>query len=77
MKQGQQFNGPTPDILMRVAGRFTDRLPTGAGLRNRLIRPGFIRAPDRQSPLASLPVSLLDQFFLASVSGSVTVTTTV
>ena len=62
---------------MRVADRFADRLPTGTGLRNRLIRPGFIRAPDRQSPLASLPVGLLDQFFLASVSGSVTVTTTV
>ena len=62
---------------MRVADRFTDRLPTGTGLRNCWIRPGFIRAPDHQSPLASLPVGLLDQFFLASVSGSVTVTTTV
>lgn len=35
-----------------------------------------LRAPDRQSPLAALPVGLLDQFFRASGSGSVTVTTT-
>ena len=60
---------------MRVACRLTYRLPTHPRLWNRLIRSGFIGAPHRQSQAGTFPIGLLNQFFLASASGSTTVTT--
>ncbi len=76
MKPGQPLGRPASDLLMRVAGRLSNRLPTGTGVRNRWIRPRFIRAPHRQPQPFPLPVGALDPFFFASASGSVTVTTT-
>ena len=62
---------------MGVTQGFAYRLPTCAGLWNRLIGTGFIGTPDRQPPRLSLPIRRLNPFFFASVSGSVTVTTMV
>ena len=45
-EQGQQLGGPAAHVLVGQAGRLADRRPRGPGLRDRLIRPGFILAPD-------------------------------
>lgn len=63
MKPGQPLGRPASDLLMRVAGRLSNRLPTGTGVRNRWIRPRFIRAPHRQPQPFPLPVGALDPFF--------------
>jgi hypothetical protein len=48
-----------------------------ARLWNRLVGPRLILTPHGKPAPFALPVSGFDQFFLASVSGSATFTTTV
>lgn len=48
-KEGQQLGRPTTDVLVRLARRLPDRRPGNAGLRDRLVRPGLILAPQRQA----------------------------
>lgn len=62
---------------MRIACRGSNRLPVVSGLRNRLIGPGLILAPHRQPQPFAFPVGRFYEFFFASASGSVTVTTPV
>lgn len=60
---------------MRLAGRLFFGLPTGAGLRNRLVGTRFVLTPDLQPERLTQRVGLLNQFFFVSASGSTTVTT--
>jgi hypothetical protein len=77
MKQRQQLRRTTPDLFMWVARWRAGSLPAMTRLRNGWVRTGFILTPHRQPEPVPLPVGALDQFFFASASGSVTVTTTV
>lgn len=46
MKQGQQFCRPPSDILVGVASGIAFFLPGRAGLRDGLVRTGFVFGPD-------------------------------
>lgn len=45
-EQGQQFGGPATDVLVRAERGLSHRCPGCPRLRNRLVRPGLILAPD-------------------------------
>jgi hypothetical protein len=75
MQQRQQFGCPIADIFMGLRGWFAFRLPTAASIRDRLIGASFIGVPDRQSEPFSYQVRPFNQFFFATASASLTVTT--
>jgi len=60
---------------MRLTQRLALRLPGGAGLRDRLVGPGLILAPQRNTGRFCDAVGQIDQPLFCSVFGSVTVTT--
>lgn len=62
---------------MQITFRRAGGLPAVARLWNRLVGPRLILTPHGKPAPFALPVSGFDQFFLASVSGSATFTTTV
>ena len=74
-EQRQQLGGAAADVLVRAVGRVPDRLPGGAGLRDGLVRAGFVLAPDRDAQRLGRAVGPLDHPLFAAVAGSTTVTT--
>ena len=74
-EQGEQLGGATPDVLMRQERRLADRRPADAGLRDGLVGPGLILAPDRQPGQFAYPVRQVDGPLFSSVCGSTTWTT--
>src|SRR3954465_13582514 len=74
MKQGQDLGRAAADVLVWLEGGLAAWLPSLAGMRHRLKRPGLVLAPDREPKLRPQRVGLLDQLFLAVVSGSLTLT---
>src|SRR3954454_19906271 len=72
MEQGQDLGRAAPDVFVRLLGRVVARLPGWAGMRHALKRPRLVLAPDREPKLRPQRVGLLDQLFLAVVSGSLT-----
>mgnify|MGYP006915174264 CR=1 FL=1 len=48
-EQRQQFGRPAAHVLVGQAGRLADRRPGAPRLRDRLVRPGLILAPDRDA----------------------------
>jgi hypothetical protein len=75
MKQGKDLGRTGAHVLMRLAGRLALRLPTAAGVRHGLERPGFVLAPHRQAESGAAHVRPLDQGFFPTASGSWTTTT--
>src|SRR3954453_12004028 len=75
MKQGQDPGCAAADVLVRLLCRVFARLPRHPGMRHGLEGAGLILAPDREPKLRPQRVGLLDQLFLAVVSGSLTRTT--
>src|SRR5215207_6291252 len=75
MEQGQDLGCAAPDVFVRLEGGLAARLPRRAGMRHRLERPGLVLTPDREPKLRPQRVGLLNQLFLAIVSGSLTRTT--
>src|SRR3954463_7507780 len=75
MKQGQDLGRATADVFVRLGGRVFARLPGWAGMRHGLKRPRLVLTPNGQPQLGAPCVGLLDQLFLAVVSGSLTRTT--
>src|SRR5581483_6969834 len=74
MKQGEQFGGPIFRIFMGLPGWLSFRLPMMPEIGDGLRGTGFILCPDRQFFLLCSGVCLLDEFFFAQASGSVTST---
>ena len=74
-EQGQQLDGPTPDVLVRPEDRLPDWRPRHAGLRNDLVGSGLVLAPERQTGRLGEPVRQLDGPLFSSVCGSTTSTT--
>ena len=74
VKQSQHLGRARTEVFVRLFRWLTFRLPTRTGLWDRLEGTCFVLAPDLQTQLPAQHVGVLDQFFLASVSGSVTVT---
>src|SRR4029079_17527855 len=75
MEQGQDLGCAAPDVFVRLEGRSPSWLPGCAGMRHGLKGAGLVLAPDRQPKLCAGCVGWLDQFCLASASGSRTLTT--
>ena len=75
VKEGQQFGGALPKILMRLALGLTRWAPVMTRIRDCLIGTGFIFAPHRQTQDLRNPIRPFNQLFFASASGSITVTT--
>src|SRR5215207_154934 len=75
MEQGQDLGRAAADALVRLGGRVFARLPGYSGMRHGLKRPGLVLTPDREPKLRPQRVGLLNQLFLAIVSGSLTLTT--
>src|SRR5215207_4679470 len=75
MEQGQDLGRAAPDVFMRLGGRSPLWLPRPTRMRHRLKRPGLVLTPDREPKLRPQRVGLLNQLFLAIVSGSLTLTT--
>jgi hypothetical protein len=48
-EQGQQLGGPPAHVFVGQAGRLADRRPPGPRVRDCLIRPGLILAPERDA----------------------------
>jgi hypothetical protein len=74
MKQGQQFRGAIFDIFMGIRLRLSPKLPMGTRIGASLIGASFILCPNGEALLLGYGVCLLDEFFLAIASGSVTST---
>jgi len=74
MKQGDELGGPIFRILMGLLNWLSFRLPMIPRIGNGLVGTRFILRPDGQSFLLSYRICLLDEFFLAQASGSVTST---
>jgi hypothetical protein len=74
-EQGQQLDGPTPDVLVRLERRLPDGRPRPPGLRDRLVWPGLVLAPERQTGRLGYPVREVDGPLFSSVWGSTTCTT--
>src|SRR5262249_27759170 len=70
--QTEQLDRTAPQVVRRLPGRMSVRVPVLACQGAGLIRPGFIIRPDRQPQLLTNGIGVLDQLFFASVSGSVT-----
>src|SRR3954451_17657927 len=75
MKQGQDLGCAAADVFVRLLGRSPSWLPRHAGLWHGLKRPRLVLTPNGQPKLGAPCVGLLDQLFLAVVSGSLTRTT--
>src|SRR3954452_18757535 len=75
MKQGQDLGCAAADVLVRLLCRSPSWLPRHAGLWHGLKRPRLVLTPNGQPQLGAPCVGLLDQLFLAVVSGSLTRTT--
>src|SRR4051795_12276502 len=74
MEQRQQLGRTVAHVLVRVAGRVPGRAPLLPRVGDRLKGTGFVLAPHGQPQPLALGIGGLDQLFLGSVSGSVTVT---
>src|SRR6266702_8481206 len=74
-EQGEQFRRATAHIFVRLATRRPVREPSCTGMRDCLIWPGFVLAPDGDAARFGQPIGGLDHPFFSSVSGSTTVTT--
>src|SRR5579863_8490656 len=74
MKQCSRFGNAITRIFMRLLDWMTLYLPTGSAIGLSLIGTGFIFAPHTQAQYFAHLISLLNQFFFASASGSVTIT---
>ena len=48
-EQRQQLGGPAADVLMGLKRGLADRRPAGPGLRDGLVGPGLVLAPQRQT----------------------------
>src|SRR3954453_6510775 len=75
MKQGQDLGWAAADVFVRLLCRSPSWLPRHAGLWQGLERPRLVLTPNGQPQLGAPCVGLLDQLFLAVVSGSLTRTT--
>src|SRR3954452_10427164 len=75
MEQGQDLGCAAPDVFVRLGCRLAARPPRHTGMRHRLERAGLVLTPDREPKLRPQHVGLLNQLFLAIVSGSLTRTT--
>lgn len=73
-EQRQQLGRAATDILVRLTGRLSLRLPGRPWLRDRLVRPGLILVPDRNASQLAQSVRLLDQPLFSSACGSWTST---
>ena len=76
MKQCQEFGCAVAHIFVRLLFGLTLRLPALPLVGNGLEWSGFVLRPNAQPQRLSDGVSLLDQVFFASASGSVTSTAT-
>jgi hypothetical protein len=48
-EQRHQFGGPAAHVLVGLTRRLAHRRPAGPGLRDRLVRPGLVLAPEPQA----------------------------
>ena len=76
MKQCQQFGSAVTDIFMGLLFGLSLRLPAIPLVGDGLEWPSFVLRPNAQAQRLSDLVSLLDQSFFPSASGSVTSTAT-
>jgi hypothetical protein len=74
MEQGQKLGRSIADIFMRLALWLSFCSPTLSRIRNGLERTGLVGTPGGQAQPFTNVIRLLDQLFLAEVSGSVTST---
>jgi hypothetical protein len=51
MKEGEQLGRSAPDVFVRAMRRIAFFLPGAAWLRDRLVRAGFVFAPDGNAHL--------------------------
>src|SRR3954454_21883065 len=75
MKQGQDLGCAAADVFVRLLCRSPSWLPRHAGLWHGLKRPRLVLTPNGQPQLGAPCVGLLNQLFLAVVSGSLARTT--
>src|SRR5450755_94586 len=75
MQQGEHFGSAVADVLMWLPNGFPFGLPATARIGDGLIWPCLILIPHRQSQAFSLLMRAFNQFFFATVSTSLTVTT--
>jgi hypothetical protein len=73
-EQRQQFGRAIALILVRLPLGLAMFGPTLPRIGTRLIRSCLILGPHRQTPLRTFLIGTFNQFFLASASGSVTIT---
>jgi hypothetical protein len=74
VEQREDLGRAVAKILVGPARRLPLGPPGLAGMGHRLEWPGLVGAPDRQAARLARQVSLLDQLFFDSASGSATVT---
>ena len=72
MKECENFGRTVAEVLVRLASRISLGTPGLAGMGYRLKWPCLIGTPNRQSHRFARAISILDQLFLDSASGSVT-----
>ena len=72
VEQRQRLGRAVAEVLVRLARRLALGPPGLAGVRDRLVGPGLVGAPDRQPHRLAGAVGVLDQLFFGSASGSVT-----
>src|SRR5713226_3804010 len=71
-KQRQQLGRAAPDVLVRLPPGLPDRLPTRARLRDGLVGPRLVLAPDGHAGRFRPAIGQLDHPLVCSVWGSVT-----
>lgn len=74
MEQGKQFGCSILGVFVWLLGWLSFWFPMVPRIGDGLVWSGFILRPDGQSLLLSYGVRLLDEFFLAQASGSLTST---
>jgi len=74
VEKGEQFGGAVTDVLVGLLTRASGGLPTGSGVRNGLIRTGFVLTPDLNAQPFAQRIGRFYGFFLASRSASSTTT---